>query len=105
MAHPRKVKAGEPIRQDDIGGNSATGRLADTIVVVERPNLRIIKNRDDGVLKLITCCYCADSRRIYQSDKGDLNRFSWNREGVALPAVRADSLPEYGIQFAETEPF
>lgn len=41
VAHPRKVKLGEKLGQDDIGGSSATIRLADSAIVVERPNLRI----------------------------------------------------------------
>lgn len=106
VAHPRKTKAGEPVKQDDVGGNSATIRLADSAVVVERPNLRIIKNRDGGIQRLIQCCYCPDSRRIYQADKGDLNSFHWNKEGVSPPAVRADSLPEYGVVVASAaDPF
>lgn len=103
VAHPRKTKAGESLRQDDIGGSSATIRLADSAIVVERPNLRIIKNREGGVQKLIECCYCPDSRRVYQADKGDLNDFTWNKEGLALPERRADSMPEYQVQRAESD--
>lgn len=106
VAHPRKTKAGESLRQDDIAGNSATIRLADSAIVVERPNLRIIKNRDGGVQRLIVCAYCPDSRRIYEASVGDRNRFSWDKEGVMKPAERADSLPEYQITLAETnDPF
>ena len=106
VAHPRKVKAGEKLGQDDIGGSSATIRLADSAIVVERPNLRIIKNREGGLCKLIECCYCPDSRRIYQADRGDLCRFSWDTEGIASPTPRADSLPEYAVRMAEApQPF
>ena len=106
VAHPRKTKAGEYVKQDDIGGSSATIRLADSAIVVERPNLRIIKNRDGGIQRLIECCYCPDSRRIYQADKGDLNRFNWDKEGLTPASPRADSLREYGIRMAEAnEPF
>ena len=92
--------------QDDIGGSSATIRLADSAIVVERPNLRVLKNREGGVCRLIECCYCPDSRRIYQADKGDLCRFSWNREGITPPNPRADSLPEYAVRMAESaQPF
>lgn len=52
VAHPRKVKAGEKLGQDDIGGSSATIRLADSAIVVEKPNLRIIKNREGGLCRL-----------------------------------------------------
>ena len=106
VAHPRKVKVGEKLGQDDIGGSSATIRLADSAIVVERPNLRILKNREGGVCKLIECCYCPDSRRIYQADKGDLNRFSWDKSGIMLSNPRADSLPDYAVRMAETpQPF
>lgn len=106
VAHPRKVKTGEALGQDDIGGSSATVRLADSAIVVEQPNLRIIKNREGGVRRIIECCYCPDSRRIYQADKGDLNRFSWDRTGITPPSPRADSLPEYAIRMAESaQPF
>ena len=105
VAHPRKTKQGEKLQKDDVGGNSAIVNLADSAIVMERPNLRIIKNREGGIQKLIECCYCGDSRRIYQADKGDLNHFSWNREGVSLPNRRADTLPEYGVTMAEVQPF
>ena len=106
VAHPRKVKTGETLGQDDIGGSSATVRLADSAIVVEQPNLRIIKNREGGVRRIIECCYCPDSRRIYQADKGDLNRFSWDKIGITPPNPRADSLPEYAIRMAENaQPF
>jgi len=101
VAHPRKTRFGEALRQDDIGGNSATIRLADSAVVVERPNLRIIKNREGGLQRVIECAYCPDSRRIYELAHGDKNNFKWNKDGLELPQMRADSLPEYGITFAE----
>ena len=102
VAHPRKIKAGETLKQDDIGGSSATIRLADSAIVVEKPNLRIIKNREGGLCRLIECCYCPDSRRIYQADKGDLTRVSWNKDGVPLPEKRADSLPDYAVRLSES---
>ena len=102
VAHPRKVKTGESLGQDDIGGSSATVRLADSAIVVEQPNLRIIKNREGGVRRIIECCYCPDSRRIYQADTGDLNRFSWDKSGITPPNPRADSLPEYAVRMAES---
>lgn len=106
VAHPRKVKTGEKLGQDDIGGSSATIRLADSAIVVEKPNLRIIKNREGGLCRLIECCYCPDSRRIYQADKGDQSHIGWNTEGVPKPAIRADSLPEYAVRLSESaQPF
>jgi len=103
VAHPRKTKAGESIRQDDIGGNSATVRLAHSAIVVEKPNLRVIKARDSGHLKLIECCYCPDSRRIYQKDKGDQNQFGWNDGSLTKPAKKACDLPEYAVQVGQPD--
>lgn len=105
VAHPRKTRFGEGLTQDDVGGNSATIRLADNAIVVERPDLRIIKNREGGVYTRIECCYCPDSRRIYQADTGDLNVFSWDKDGIAKADPRADSLPEYQVQYSELDPF
>lgn len=105
VAHPRKTKAGESLRKDDIGGNSAIVNLADSAIVVERPNLRVIKNRYGGGQPLIQCCYCGDSRRIYQADTGDMNHYSWDTTGLTKPKVRADSKEEYGVQYSNTDPF
>ena len=105
VAHPRKTKAGETLRNDDLSGSSSIGNMADTVIVVERPNLRITKNRDGGKQILIECVYCPDSRRIYQMDAGDQCQFGWDRTDLPLANPRADSLPEYGIQIAPREPF
>lgn len=105
VAHPRKTKAGESLRNDDVSGNSAIVNLADSAIVVERPDLRIIKNREGGIQKHITCCYCPDSRRIYQADRGDLNHFSWDRTGIEKPTLRADSREEYKVVLADKDPF
>lgn len=105
VAHPRKTKAGLPISKDDVGGNKMITNLASNAIVVEKPDLRIIKARDCGFTRKIECCYCGDSRRIYQASAGDLNTFSWNREGLKAPSVRADSMPEYGIQLSQNQPF
>ena len=107
VAHPRKTKAGESIRGDDIGGNSATIRLADNAVVVEKPNLRVIKSREEGREQMIECCYCPDSRRIYQASVGDMNRFSWNTDGLRKLSgnERADYLPDYQVRLGDRMPF
>lgn len=102
VAHPRKTKQGEKLQKDDVGGNSQIVNLADTAIVVERPNLRLIKNREGGRLRTIECCYCADSHRIYQADVGDISHYSWDQTGLTPPETRANSMPEYGIQMAET---
>ena len=103
VAHPRKTKAGENIGQDDIGGNSATVRLAHSAIVAEKPNLRVIKARDSGVNVLIECCYCPASRRIYQKDVGDLNKFSWNDGSIPMPKIKACDSIEYAIQVGQPD--
>lgn len=105
VAHPRKTKAGLPIMKDDVGGNKMITNLASNVIVVEKPDLRIIKSRDSGFERRIECCYCGDSRRIYQASAGDLNVFSWDSSGLTPPSVRADSMPEYGVQFSQVQMF
>lgn len=100
VAHPRKTKAGAEITNDDISGTANIMNLCDNAIVIKRPDLEVLKNRIDGKKVSISCCYCCDSRRIYQADKGDLNKFSWNKDGLKKPKVRADSLPEYGVQLS-----
>lgn len=104
VAHPRKKASGSgssAIMQDDVGGNGALVRLADNVIVVERPNLRIIKNRKTGVNTLIECAYCPDSRRIFEKEVGDKSTFSWDKKGITKPSIRADSNPDYGIQLGQ----
>lgn len=105
VAHPRKTKLGSDITQDDISGTSAIMNLCDNAIVIKRPDLSVLKNRLDGKQVSIQCCYCPDSRRIYQIDKGDLNRFSWDKTGIEKPAKRACDFPEYEPQLGQQTPF
>ena len=70
-------------------------------MVIEKPNIRLLKNRDSGIMKVVECAYCGDSRRIYQLDKGDLQKFGWDRSACKRPTVLANSDPRYGISFAD----
>ena len=103
VAHPRKTKVGSDITKDDISGTSAIMNLCDNAIVIKRPDMSVLKNRLDGKQIDIACCYCGDSRRIYQADKGDLNHFSWDKTGLTPPAILANSMPEYGVQLSQTE--
>lgn len=104
VAHARKLGMGRRIiEQDDISGNSATVKLAHSAVIVESPNLRVIKSRDSGNMRLIECCYCPDSRRIYQKDAGDLNKFSWNVDNIPMPTIKACNEPEYAVRVGEPD--
>ncbi len=77
------------------------------MLLLLRPNLRITKNREEGIQKLIECCYCGASRRIYQANVGDKSKFSWNTDGIEKVKKRACDLPEYGISMSEesNQPF
>lgn len=103
VAHARKIQKGSHIQKSDVSGSSAIINLADCAIVSERPDLRIIKNRGQGTERTIVCAYCGDSRRIYEAEKGDLNKFSWDKTGLTRPTVRADSMPEYGIQLSQVD--
>ena len=102
-AHPRKTKVGADITQDDISGTKNIMNLCDNAIVIKRPDLEVVKNRIEGKNVTITCCYAGDSRRIYQADKGDLNKFSWNKSGIVPPSTLANSMPDYGIQLGQDQ--
>lgn len=106
IAHPRKSgnKQNEVLNKDSVSGSSSMVNFCDSAFSVQRPNIRIIKNRDGGMSRLIECCYMSDCRRIYQMDKGDCFReYGWNREGCEQPKVKANTM--YGITMAEGQPF
>lgn len=104
VAHARKLAPGKRnIDQDDISGNSAIVKLAHSALVIERPNIRVIKSRDSGHKRIIECCYMPDCRRIYQKDVGDLNSFSWDKSDIVKPKVLACDNPDYAVQVGEPE--
>ena len=105
IAHARKTKVGEKLNADDLSGSSATNNLADMTLSVEPGHITILKNRDEGIRQDIEFCYCPDSKRIYQADKGDMMKLSWDKKGVPFPARRADSLPEYQVVPPFSDPF
>ena len=105
IAHARKTKVGEKLNADDLSGSSATNNLADMTLSVEPGHITILKNRDEGIRQDIEFCYCPDSKRIYQADKGDMMKLSWDKKGVPFPSRRADSLPEYQVVPPFSDPF
>lgn len=104
VAHPRKIGAGQQIQGSDISGAKELYNLADTLFTVEKPDIRIIKNRDAGINAIIECVYCPDSRRIYQADVGDIYNYSWRTKGVKLPSQTACSLAEYKPRIKMSSP-
>lgn len=105
VAHPRKLKQDATITNDDVSGTKYLTNLASNVIAVEKPDLRVLKNRYSGDNIYIECCYCRDSRRVYQRDVGDKYVYSWNKIGLTPPSIRADSLPEYGVYVPNTQMF
>lgn len=104
VAHPRKTKQGETFTNDDVSGASAITNLADTVISVEKPNLRITKNREFGACEFIPCNYDPSNRRIYQTSTGDRSVYGWNHEGIQIPEDQACNRPEFAIQSGEAKP-
>jgi twinkle protein len=96
VAHPRKLPPGVvSMNADDISGASELKNLADAIFAVEKPDIRLLKNREEGLNTLIQCAYCPDSRRVYQVNVGDNYEYSWDKSTVQKPTELARHLPEY----------
>ena len=103
VCHPRKTKAGEKFTSEDVAGSANITNLADTVISVEKPNLRITKNREFGICEFIPCSYDPANRRIFQANIGDRTVYGWNHEGAIVPEVQASSLPEFQIQSGSPE--
>jgi twinkle protein len=103
VAHPRKTKQGENFTNDDVSGSSAITNLADTVISVEKPHLRITKNREFGTCEYITCTYSPVNRRIYQSSIGDKATYGWDHTGIELPEDQAINHPEFAEQGGEKQ--
>ena len=102
VAHPRKTKQGEAIQNDDVSGSSAMTNLADNVLSIEKPNIRITKNSDFGITNLIECSYDPATRRVFQTNIGDRTVYGWNHDGIALPEYPASALPEFEIASASS---
>lgn len=98
VAHPRKTRMGEAITNDDVSGSSAITNLADTVISVEKPHLRITKNREFGTLDYIICEYNPINRRIYQASTGDKIVYGWSHEGIHVPEDQACNKAEFNTQ-------
>ena len=106
VAHPRKSKPGEVFTSDEISGSSAISNLADNVINVEKPNLRIVKNRDYGQTGLIQCDFDPANRRIFQTSTGDRMVYSWDHNGIKEPENPACLLEEFKLQSNQpTTPF
>lgn len=104
VCHPRKTKAGEKFTSEDVAGSANITNLADTVINIEKPNIRITKNREFGTCDYIPCSYDPANRRIFQTNIGDRTVYGWNHEDLALPEIQACTLPEFAVQNGEPEP-
>ena len=102
VAHPRKTRQGETFTSDDVSGSSAITNLADNVISIEKPHIRITKNRDSGILDYIICSYDPSNRRIYQTNVGDRTVYGWDHEGLQLPEDQACTHSEFAIQGGES---
>ena len=98
IAHPRKRKPGETFSNQDISGSSAIGNLADTVLNIEKPNIRVTKNRTWGIKDYILCNFDPCNRRIFQANTGDRIVYGWDHTGIELPENPANKLEEFALQ-------
>lgn len=94
----------------EISGASAVGNLADTILNIEKPNIRVAKDRVSGTQNyVIQCSYDPVNHRIFQGDVRDKVVYSWDHTGVQEPENPAIMLEEFAVQKGapteETQPF
>ena len=104
VAHPRKTMADKPLGNDDVAGSSNITNIADNVIVVERPDLRVTKNRDFGVCDNVSCEFNPANRRVYQASVGDRTVYGWNHDNLEEPKERADELPAFAIQRKQDDP-
>lgn len=82
VCHPRKTKKEETITNDDVAGSSVITNMADTVLCIERPNIRVLKNRDFGSTGLVICNYDPANHRIFEAKYGDNTRYEWDHVGI-----------------------
>lgn len=98
VAHPRKQKPGELFTNDSVSGSANITNVADNVINVEKPNLRVTKNREFGKTCYIECRYDPANRRVFQANVGDRVIYSWNHEDLNVPLNEVDDVPELAIQ-------
>lgn len=103
VAHPRKEKVGSTFSNDTVSGSSVITNLADNVFSIEKPNVRVTKNRSYGETGYILCDYDPANRRIYQKNLGDRTVYGWDHEGIEEPEDKAISLVEFQIKAGENE--
>ena len=105
VAHPRKTPAGQAFNSEDISGSAAISNLADIVMSIEKPDIRVTKNREFGDTCFINCSFDPASRRIFQTSTGDRTMFGWDHKGIAEPENPACELEEFAITTSDGNPF
>lgn len=98
VAHPRKEKPGSTFTNDSVSGSSVITNLADVVLSIEKPNIRVTKNRDFGITDYIQCGFDPCNRRIFQASIGDRIVYSWDHTNLELPENQANALPGNQVQ-------
>jgi hypothetical protein len=104
-AHPRKEQQNSTFTADSVSGSSAITDLADSVFALERPNIRVVKNRTYGTTGYVLCEYDPVNRRIYQKGLGDRIVYGWDHTGIEIPEDQARTLPEFQPSTNEQQPF
>ena len=105
VAHPRKTKAGEAMTNDDVSGASALTNLADNVLCIEKPNIRLLKNRDFGITGTVICNYDPANHRIFEASRGDTIRYEWDHVGIPEAENPAHGSDGFEITLGGTLPF
>lgn len=103
VAHPRKTAAGQAFTSDDISGSAAVTNLADVVMSIEKPSIRVTKNREFGTTPYIRCDYDPSTRRIFQSNTGDRTIYGWDHTGISEPDLPVIGVEEFDIQQGDNE--
>ena len=98
VCHPRKTKPGETFTSEDVAGSANITNLADTVINIEKPNLRVTKNREYGICERIQCSYDPATRRIFQTAYGDRIIYGWNHNDLPLAVNPVSSFPDFTIR-------
>lgn len=98
VCHPRKTKPGETFTSEDVAGSANITNLADTVINIEKPNLRVTKNREYGICERIQCSYDPATRRIFQTAYGDRIVYGWNHDNLPLAVNPVSSFPDFTIR-------
>lgn len=91
VSHPRKSK--DNITTDDVSGSASITRLADTVLTVGHGEVKVLKNRNDGVTNVSArFTYYPDSRLCVDERDKEAMSCPWNREGVPVPSRLANEI-------------